>query len=223
LITDLTVSKTCDFLFNWNVENWKKIVDLVSPLAATATKDAKELLSTAWRNAGNMIKMSKEAQVELLKFLNKMEKAFDDFDFVAARDEVGALTLKALKKLSAVTVTALNTLATTLDKIKANVPITVQKVREMIKEIKSLNINLDMKTKELVAKVKALVPKAKELVMKAKAMILEGQKLLVTISADMDENLKKSGLSVINVIDDSYNENAADAMTKIDSVKAIIW
>jgi hypothetical protein len=184
-------SKTCDFLFNWNAENWKKIADLVAPLAATASKDAKELLSTAWRNAGNMIKLSKEAQVELLNFLNKMEKAFDDFDFVAARDEVGALTLKAMKKLSAVTVNALNTLAATLDKIKANVPVSVEKVRELIKQVKAMNINLDMKANELVAKVKALVPKAKELVMKAKEMILEGQKLLVTISADLDENLKK--------------------------------
>merc|ERR1712226_369886 len=117
---------------------------------------------------------------EIVNFMKKLEKAFDEFDFVAARDEVGEMTLKAVRKLSTVTIDALNALATTLDNIKARTPEIVQKLRGLIKDLK--NINVEGKATEMVTKAKALIKQGRE-------MIMKGQQLITDMK--LDENVRE--------------------------------
>ena len=172
----------CEFTFNWNTDIIKKINNLIRPSVQNTVKNIKGSLSNAWQNTNKLIDISREAKTEILNFINKIDKAFDDFDFGAARDIIGSSTLKALKKLSEVTVKALKSLATVLDKVKAGMPGTVQRLKELMKEIKALNINLNMKGKEINKKAKILMMKGKEL-----AKI--GQAMLNVLKIDMHQNL----------------------------------
>jgi hypothetical protein len=194
--------EACEFLFNWNPETIREMTNMVQPVIESALVQSKALMESAIKNSDKIVSLSKNAKLAIIEFMRKLEKAFNEFDFVAARDEVSAATVNALRVMSKSTVEALNTLAASLDNAKARVPEIVQKLRSLIKDIK--NINVQGQKQEVIAK-------AKDLIENGRKMVMKGQKLILNMR--INENLREI-MNVAQLIAANLTESSRPVVDK---------
>lgn len=177
----LLSAKSSNFVFNYNNETVSKVVEqlkgLGEPLVIKFRQLLHKVLDGYTASYAKVQELTIEAKAEILKFLNKMDKSFDDIDFLAMSQKLTTMAMDAMKKTSTCTNNALNKLATIIDALKERLPQQVEKIRELIKKIQpkimaAINkINPDI----VIAKAKQVLAQSKQLLAKLDAIKLDAK------------------------------------------------
>ena len=178
----------CKFALKWNTKTIKKITDLITPVVKSVVVGGKMFTFKAWKISKDFVLESAEDMSKAsLKFLNKIDKSFDDIDFIAARDKVGKVAIQSLRKISKLVRKSLLAIAKQLDAVKVNLPELIHKTKELMQ-----------KTKEWMQKTKEWMRKTKEYSAEAKEMLERNLKEFNTILLKVVTNLTESSRPIMN-------------------------
>jgi len=194
-----------ELALKWNNETLAAIARSLTPNMEAARQQTMRIMGQLQKQYASLdlIVLSKEAKAVLLEFFSTIEKAFDQYDFVAAKENAS----KGLKKLSGVLITAYKSLVVSFNQLKQRIPVSVENVKRVINDIKTAAKEVDLK--KAFAKAEKIIPKLRELVE-------QGTDALNVIKGDLNENLVKITTIVSNVV-----RNLTDASRPVVA-KAIV-
>jgi hypothetical protein len=213
--------KMLKFTLGWNKDTIKKIQKVIASALEIATSELTVLSDKATvfgkdaisRSRTMTMKAIKDTTVKTLELLNNLDKAFDEIDFVAARDQVGELIVSTLKKLAATTHKGLLITAESLDAIKENLPEIMAKTKELVKTLRGdLSKNIDMlsKTIDLLAKN---MDDISVIVMKVAKNLTESSRPVVNKAISLAKNFTIRGKPVSEIYAKAV-EQAMDILVK---------
>merc|ERR1712142_258007 len=193
----------------------KKITEFLQPIITNTVADAKELLEKVKNSDEKFMEMGKEVEAQLKAFLQKVDKSIQEFDIEPIRATLSTYAKNIFSQLSAATTQFLNTLAEGLDTIKTNTPQTVEKIREVIKNCKTMvaKCNGDLKTtiKVIVEMIEKLVKQGEELI----GSVSQEGKVVVQKAMARGKELVKKGEAVLK-------ELSADIESRIAPMKKVV-
>jgi len=173
--------KASQFVLEWNTKYFKKMTQYVTPKVNKIMKEMKKYVNKASSQSKKYVaktadKMAKAA----MDFVDNVDNSFDNFDFVAARDQVGSTAVSGMKKMSELVQTAFEQLIKALKTIKKELP----QLRKQLNKITMKTIKY-MRTmpKDLQANLKVL-----------NAQLKEVQRVVMIVA----ENLTESTRPVVN-------------------------
>ena len=208
-------TKLTEVMFKYNKELIKKITEFLQPIITNTIADAKELLEKVKNSDEKFMEISKEVEAQVKALLQKVDKSIQEFDIEPIRAALSTYAKNMFSQLSAATTQFLNALAEGLDTIKTNTPQTVEKLREVIKNCKTMvaKCNGDLKTtvKVIVEMIEKLVKQGEELIGSVSA---EG-KVLVQKAMARGKELIKKGEAVLK-------ELSADVGARIAPMKKVV-
>jgi hypothetical protein len=193
--------EVCQLALNWNKMRVEEVMKVLKPLIAKVKTVITIIVKDSKMAAG-------KAKVEFWRLVNEMDRAFDEFDFVAARDRLGKVAVRVLKEVSALNVKALKMAADAVEVLEARLNKEMENVQELIKKI-----NMDA----VMAKVNELVKASgvEEFAKKLNELIPVVQQAAATLKKDVDARVS-AALEVLAII----TKNLTDA-TKPVVLKAI--
>lgn len=137
------------FVFNWNVDTTNKFIDMMKPIVNKMMRKINKYSDKAIETITTCVnKCTKEFTTTTFNFVNNMDKAFDDFDFVAARDTVGDLSLSAIQKFSEVVRKSLKLLIQGLESVKTNIPELMKQYKQLLIQFENVKVTLKKLSKE---------------------------------------------------------------------------
>ena len=191
-----TLSKDmCSFALNWNAKTIQKVFNMlqerytekIEPVLEKVTLKAKQVSRRAIEASKTFVADStKDLSKSVFEAVNNLDRSFDEFDFVAAKNQLGEVSLEGLKKLSELVKKSLKLLINGLESIKENMPELLKKYKQLKKKStklseevlevleklrKDLNKNWDEMSVLAIKVAKNLTDSTKPVITKAIALI----------------------------------------------------
>jgi hypothetical protein len=139
------------------------------------------------------IKDVKNNAMKLLKTVDNLDKAFDEFDFSKAQSKLGDAALDALTKMSSATQKGFKMAATGIDSAKENMPELIKKTRALATQLKlSLDGNME-NIEENIKLIKEMVLKISEIVVKVATNFTETARPIVSKAIILMKDFKIRG------------------------------
>lgn len=210
-------STASGFILEWNKGTVTKVKDMVVPVINKAVQEISTLTkkSIALGRSVSIETLEKFGE-RVLEIIDEADKRFDEFDFVAARDKLGAMTVKAMTSIADVAQKGVKLSSKTLMKIHDNIPMMTEKAEVyFIKAVALSKYTFEEGTKLATAVYRAAesiseasIPVAKTALKLAKEFKIRGK----TTEEVVTDVLKMSRKLV-----SSYNKNIADQMKKLSA------
>ena len=144
-----TLSKDmCSFALNWNAKTIQKVFNMlqerytekIEPMLEKVTLKAKQVSKRAIEVSKTFVADStKDLSKSVFEAVNNLDKSFDEFDFVAAKNQLGEMSLEGLRKLSELVKKSLKLLINGLESIKENMPELLKKYKHLKKKSSKLS------------------------------------------------------------------------------------
>ena len=207
-----TVSK---FALDWNKESAQKIKDMILPVSRQAMKQVTEIISKA-KDLGQTFSMVTIENIgkEAVKMIRVAEKKFDEFDFVAARDKMGEVFVKGLKKSAGLAQKALELSSDGLMEIHNNLPMAMKKMEKV--SLKALELSR-FAMAEGMKMTKATYESLKDVIEAGRPVAKLAWKLAkeFKIQGKTAEQIAKELMMTTTRIIQSYKENMSKKMDVI--------
>lgn len=181
--------KMCEFVLEWNTKYGKQMMDYLKPKINKAMKQVKSYVNKARAQSTKYVKKTADKMAKAaFDFVDNVDNSFDRFDFVAARDQVGATTLSGVKKVSELVQTAFKQLIKALKTIRKELPqlrksltkMTAQTMKYMRTMPKDLQANLNVLNAQLKEVQRVVMIVAKNLTESSRPVVNKALQLIKT-------------------------------------------
>ena len=124
-------SDTSSFMLKWNQATVRRVRDLVVPAFANAVKEISIMVDKA-SSLGQSFSIETMNKIgrKLLEVIDTADKKFDEIDFVAARDNLGALMVKVMSNIAELTQKGVRLSSKGLMMLHDKVPMMTQKAEQ---------------------------------------------------------------------------------------------
>ena len=208
-------SDTSSFILQWNKGTVRQVKDLIMPSVTGAFKEITALAKRA-SSLGTSLSMDtmNKLGARILELIESADKRFDEIDFVAVRDNLGAVTIKMMTNIAELAQKGVKLSSKTLMMIHDKVPMMTHRAeRYFAKAVAMSKVSLEEAIK--LAKVtyaatksvtEAGIPVAKLAFKLAKEFKIRGK-----TTEEIVMNLVKMAEKILK----SYKENMSQQMKKV--------
>ena len=198
-----TLSKDmCSLALNWNAKTIQKVFNMlqerytetIEPMLHKVTLKAKQVSKRAIEASKTFVVGStKDLSKSVFEVVNNLDKSFDEFDFVAAKNQLGEMSLEGLKKLSELVKKSLKLLITGLESIKENMPELLKKYKQLMKKTTKLSKEILDALEKLRKDLNNNWDELSVLVIKVARNLTESTKPVITKAIALIKNFKIRG------------------------------
>lgn len=197
-----TLSKgMCQFAFNWNANTIKKIIGVFKPVIKTTMEEVEKLSNQIFQSSRRLTKRAaQDSQKAILSFLRNVDKTFDEFDFIAARNKVGEVTVDALRKMSTMIRSSLKVMAKELSNVAKNVPEWIHKGKELVHKGKEIAREAKKLMKDFQRELKKNFNELSQLAVKVATNLTESTKPVVNKAIQLVKDFKFRGKPMKEIV-----------------------
>ena len=180
--------------FQWNKDTIKKMKDMVTNAVVSVTPFVEAGVKNITTIARKAHLLSKKFSMELvrnlttqvLRLINEIDRRFDEFDFVAARDKIGVTAATTLKTVARLTSKSLEKISHLLTKMHENLPTAMEQVQSMTRKVQKIARKVLEQTRLLSQEVKKMSQEVKKISV-----------LTYKLAYKVAKNLTESGIPVV--------------------------